>query len=112
MDESHFKALREISRQGELSQRDISRRIGLSLGRVNYIVNSLIEKGFVKAHRFKNSRNKMGYIYLLTPTGMAEKVRITRSFLVAKTREYERLSREIEELRHEVTSLNKTEKRA
>jgi EPS-associated MarR family transcriptional regulator len=102
MDESHFKALREISRDGSLSQRDLAGRIGLSLGRVNYIVRSLMENGYIKARRFKNSRNKIAYMYVLTPQGIKKRMETTTRFLALKTREYEELRREIEELEAEV----------
>jgi EPS-associated MarR family transcriptional regulator len=101
LDGTHLYALRELARDETLSQRDLSVRLGLSLGRVNYVVNSLIGKGLVKARRFKNSRNKLGYRYILTPEGIREKVVVTRRFLQAKLSEFERLQREIEVLRRE-----------
>jgi EPS-associated MarR family transcriptional regulator len=102
MDESHFKALKELARKGDLSQRELSDRIGLSLGRVNFLVNSLIKSGYIKARRFKNSKKKIAYMYVLTPKGVARRVEGARQFLERKTREYERLVAEIEELRAEV----------
>ncbi len=102
MDESHFKALREIAREGTLSQRDLAGRIGLSLGRVNFIVHSLIEAGYIKARRFKNARNKLAYMYVLTPSGISAKLRVTGRFLEQKSIEYQRLRDEIEELEREV----------
>jgi EPS-associated MarR family transcriptional regulator len=102
VDESHFKALREISREGTLSQRDLAGRIGLSLGRVNYIVHSLIKAGYIKARRFKNARNKLAYMYVLTPSGLSAKLRVTGRFLEQKSLEYERLRSEIEDLEREV----------
>jgi EPS-associated MarR family transcriptional regulator len=104
LDGSHFHALRELARDATLSQRDLAGRLGLSLGRVNYIVNSLIRMGLVKARRFKNSRNKLAYRYVLTPDGVRQKVQVTRRFLQEKIREYERLQREIEELRTEASA--------
>lgn len=100
-DGAQVYALRELSRDDTLSQRDLAGRLGLSLGRVNYVVNSLIRKGLVKARRFKNSRNKLAYRYVLTPEGVREKVVVTRRFLEAKLREYELLQHEIETLRRE-----------
>jgi EPS-associated MarR family transcriptional regulator len=102
MDESHFRTLKELARDGRLSQRELAQRVGLSLGRVNFIVNSLIEKGYIKARRFKNSRNKMAYAYILTPRGIAGKAEIMRKFIVRKIEEHDRLSREIEELTREM----------
>jgi EPS-associated MarR family transcriptional regulator len=101
IDGAHLYTLRELSRDDTLSQRDLAGRLGISLGRVNYVVNSLIGKGLVKARRFKNSRNKLAYRYVLTPEGISEKIKVTRSFLQAKLHEFERLQREIEELRRE-----------
>lgn len=95
MDESQFNTLRELAKDGSISQRELSRRMGLSLGRVNYIVNALLDKGYIKMERFKNSKNKIGYIYNLTPHGMSEKFRQTHAFLKRKTSEYERLKAEI-----------------
>jgi len=101
MDESQFKTLRELAKDGTLSQRDLSKRVGLSLGRVNYLVNALIEKGYIKAQRFKNSRNKIGYMYIITPKGFSAKVTQTYRFLQRKLEEYDRLRQEIETLRQE-----------
>jgi EPS-associated MarR family transcriptional regulator len=109
MDESHFKALMEMARNGHISQRELSAKVGLSLGRVNFIVNSLIEKGYVKARRFRNSNNKMAYMYILTPSGLRKKVDVMRSFMTEKTKEYERLKWEVEELRFELESLTEPE---
>lgn len=101
MNESHFKTLRELSANGNLTQRELSEKLGLSLGSVNYVIQALIGKGYVKAQRFKNSKNKMGYMYILTPKGMNEKVRQTQEFIHRKMVEYERLKHEIETLRNE-----------
>ena len=106
MDESQFKTLRELAKDGTLSQRDLSKRMGLSLGRVNYLVNALLEKGYIKAKRFKNSRNKIGYMYILTPKGISEKVRQTYIFLHRKLEEFDRLKQEIEALRRETQKNN------
>lgn len=101
MDESQFKTLRELSKDGTLSQRDLSKRMGVSLGRVNYIVNALLKKGYIKAKRFKNSRNKIGYMYIMTPKGVSTKVAQTYNFLQRKIDEFDRLKQEIETLRNE-----------
>jgi len=101
VNESHFKTLRELSSNGNLTQRELSERLGLSLGSVNYVIQALIGKGYVKAQRFKNSKNKMGYMYILTPKGMNEKVKQTQEFIHRKMVEYERLKREIETLKNE-----------
>ena len=101
MDESQFKTLRELAKDGTLSQRDLAKRMGVSLGRVNYLVNELLKKGFIKAQRFKNSKHKIAYMYILTPKGVSEKVNQTYHFLQRKLDEYHRLKQEIEILRQE-----------
>ncbi len=101
MDESQFQTLRELAKDGTLSQRDLSKRMGLSLGRVNYLVNELLRAGYIKASRFKNSRNKIAYMYVLTPKGMRAKLTQTYHFLHRKLDEYSRLRDEIETLRRE-----------
>lgn len=99
MKESQFKALREISAENEITQRALSSRLGLSLGSVNYIIKALIQKGYVKAKSFKNSNNKIGYIYILTPEGMKEKINQTETFMHRKREEYERLKAEMDTLK-------------
>ena len=101
MDDQQFQALRELAKDGTLSQRDLSKRMGVSLGRVNYLVNELLRAGYIKADRFKNSRNKIAYMYILTPRGMSAKLSQTHSFLRRKLDEYHRLREEIETLRQE-----------
>lgn len=106
MDETHFNTLRELARDGSLSQRELSRKMGLSLGRVNYVVNALLRKGYIKARRFKNSKNKSAYMYALTPKGISTKFAHTYGFLQKKLDEFERLKREIEMLRRETVLVN------
>ena len=107
MDESQFKALRELEKDSTLSQRDLSKKVGLSVGRVNYIINALLGKGYIKAQRFKNSKNKIGYMYILTPKGISERLFQTQAFLQKKTVEYEQLKAEIEKLREETGGVEK-----
>jgi EPS-associated MarR family transcriptional regulator len=101
MNEHQFKTLRELARDSSLTQRSLSEKIGLSLGRVNYIVNALIDKGYIKAERFKNSKNKMAYTYILTPKGVTEKIMQTQAFLARKSQEFELLRQEIEMLKRD-----------
>jgi EPS-associated MarR family transcriptional regulator len=101
MNEHLFNTLRELAKDSTLSQRDLSQKMWLSLGRVNYIVNALVEKGYIKAERFKNSKNKMAYMYILTPKGVKEKIMQTQMFLTQKSEEFERLKQEIDMLRIE-----------
>jgi EPS-associated MarR family transcriptional regulator len=104
MEEAHFRLLRLIESKPDLSQRELAREMGVSLGKVNYCVNALIAKGLVKARNFRNSRNKLAYAYLLTPRGAEQKATITLQFLQRKLAEYENLSREIAELRREAAA--------
>ena len=101
MDESQFKTLRELAKDSTLSQRDLSQKVGLSVGRVNYLINSLLKNGYIKAQRFKNSKNKAGYMYILTPKGIQARIVQTSTFLRKKTEEYEQLRQEIELLKKE-----------
>lgn len=103
-----LRLLREIKKSPELTQRELSSRLGISLGKVNFLLNALIRKGFVKAHNFKNSHNKKAYLYILTPHGLEEKARVTYRFLKRKMQEYERLESEIRELRKEIQDLGIT----
>jgi len=100
-----LRLLREIKKSPELTQRELSSRLGISLGKVNFLLNALIRKGFVKAHNFKNSNNKKAYLYILTPHGLEEKARVTYRFLKRKMEEYGRLESEIRELRKEIQDL-------
>lgn len=84
-----------------MSQRDMARELGISLGKANYCLRALIQKGWIKADNFKNSRNRTAYMYLLTPRGIEEKARLTLRFLQIKVREYETLRIEIEQLQRE-----------
>jgi EPS-associated MarR family transcriptional regulator len=79
----------------------MARALGTSLGKANYVLRALLEKGFVKAQNFSNSSNKRGYVYLLTPEGVAAKSELTRHFLARKLEEYDALRSEIERLRAE-----------
>jgi EPS-associated MarR family transcriptional regulator len=88
MNETEFKALRELSTDGTVSQRDLSKRIGLSLGGVNYVIKELMKKGYIKAQRFKNSNNKAAYVYAVTPQGINVRVQQTQYFLEKKLEEY------------------------
>ena len=101
--EEILKVLREITLTPEMTQRELSSRLGISLGKVNFLVNALIQKGLIKAHNFKNSNNKKAYLYYLTPAGLEEKAKITYRFLRRKMKEYEQLERDIRQLEQEVS---------
>ena len=100
-DEVRFKLLKLFEANPGLSQRDIAGELGISLGKVNYCVNSLIAKGWIKVTNFKNSKNKSAYLYLLTARGIEEKAGITARFLQRKLQEHAALTAEIEEIRNE-----------
>jgi len=101
-DHTSYGLLKTLEDNPGLSQRDLAKRLGVSLGKVNFCLNALIEKGCLKVNNFRNSDNKLAYAYLLTPQGVEQKARMTVEFLQIKVREYERLRAEIEELRREV----------
>jgi EPS-associated MarR family transcriptional regulator len=100
--EEFLKVLREIKESPELTQREIAARLGISVGKANFLVKSLVGRGFVKASNFKNSNNKVSYLYVLTPQGIEAKARATYRFLRQKMEEYERLQAEIQRLTQEV----------
>ena len=100
-DQTTYRMMRLLERSPEKSQRDLALELGISLGKVNDCLQSLIRKGWVKAARFKNSRNKAAYIYLLTPRGIEEKAALAARFLQDKVREHAVLCAEIEEIRRE-----------
>ena len=103
-EESHLKVLRLLESDPGLSQRDLSKALGISLGKTNYCMRALLDKGLIKMQNFRNSENKLGYAYLLTPAGIAAKAELTRNFLNIKMQEYEALRMEIEILRTELNS--------
>ena len=100
-DEYRYKILKRLEADPEISQRELAGELGISLGRVNFCVQALIEKGLIKAKNFRNSKNKKGYAYLLTPRGIEEKAKITVLFLKIKIAEHEALTKEIKNLREE-----------
>ena len=98
-DEYRYKILKILEANPEISQRDLARELNISLGRVNFCLKALIQVGLLKAANFRNSSNKMAYMYLLTPSGIEEKSAITARFLKLKLQEHANLQAEIEELR-------------
>ena len=101
-DEYRSKILRILEEDPQISQRELARQLDISLGKANYCLQALIEKGWIKANNFKNSNNKKAYMDLLTQRGIVEKTRVTARFLKRKMAEYEALQRELELLRREV----------
>ena len=95
---THYGLLKTLENNPGLSQRDLAKRLGVSLGKINFCLNALVEKGSLKISNFRNNENKLAYAYLLTPRGLEDKARITVGFLKHKLQEYEQLKKEIEEL--------------
>jgi len=100
-----YNVIKLIEQDPEISQRELSRELGVSLGKVNYCLHALIDKGWIKAKNFKNSSNKLAYRYLLTPKGVQQKTVVAANFLKRKLAEYEQLQLEIESLRQDVEQL-------
>ena len=105
-DEVAYKLLKLIESEPHLSQRNIAQKMGISLGKTNYCLKALIDKGFIKFQNFYNNRKKSAYIYFLTPQGIEEKAQVTYRFLQRKIKEYENIKVEIEKLKNE-TDLTK-----
>ena len=107
-DEIQFRILRLIDSTPEMTQRELARETGVSLGKVNYLLKALVEKGFIKARNFRNSNSKWAYLYALTPSGIEHRTRLTFEFLKRKNREFNELKAEIEELEAEAEKFNAT----
>jgi len=102
-EELRLRILRLLTDSPDLSQRELALRLGLSLGKTNYCLRALIDKGWVKVNNFRNSQNKLAYAYVLTPTGLSAKGAATAAFLRRKQEEFSMMEREIMELRQEVS---------
>lgn len=98
-EETCLKIMRLLQENPDLTQRELAEHLNVSLGSANYCLRALVEKGWVKMRNFAHSKNKFGYMYLLTPTGVLEKAELTSKFLAKKMVEYERLKQEIDQLR-------------
>tara|TARA_Y100000590_G_scaffold171597_1_gene196249 strand:+ start:944 stop:1243 length:300 start_codon:yes stop_codon:yes gene_type:complete len=96
-DQDHFNVLRKIQKNPESSQRELAEELGFSLGKLNYCLKALKNKGFVKIRNFKKNPNKMNYIYVLTPKGISEKTKLTLNFMERKMKEYDELKKEIKD---------------
>jgi len=101
-EERQLKALKLLQENPELSQRQLADALGVSVGAANYCLKALVEKGWVKLENFQKNPNKLGYLYLLTPMGIAAKTRLTGHFLARKLQEYEQIQQEIQELKREL----------
>ena len=100
-EDTHFRVLRLLEKTPDITQREMAEKLGVSTSGLNYCLKALIDKGWVKVQNFSQSKNKFGYVYVLTPLGIAEKVALTGRFLSRKMREYEQLRAEIERLQLE-----------
>jgi EPS-associated MarR family transcriptional regulator len=106
-EENRYKLLKLLHENPEMNQRQIASELGLSLGKVNFCLKALMEKGWIKIGNFSRSPNKKAYVYLLTLRGMEEKAKVTFDFLERKRKEYESLRAEIEQLQNEAKNLNR-----
>ncbi len=97
-EDTNFRVLRILQENPDLTQRELAEKLGVSVGGLNYCLNALIDKGWVKMQNFHQSKNKFKYVYLLTPQGMSERMALTSRFLQRKKAEYEALKAEIESL--------------
>jgi EPS-associated MarR family transcriptional regulator len=100
--ELEYRVLKLVEQYPQITQRQLSKELGVSLGKAHYVFKALVEVGWIKLENFQRSDNKLGYAYLLTPVGVVEKAKITRRFLHRKQQEYRQLKREIEQLQIEV----------
>jgi EPS-associated MarR family transcriptional regulator len=96
VDERELRVMCELTATPDITQRELACRLEVSLGAINFCMNALIDKGLVKMNNFKRSKNKMGFVYLLTPKGLSRKSQLTKRFLSLKIEEYELLQKEIE----------------
>jgi EPS-associated MarR family transcriptional regulator len=105
-EDTYFRVLRILQESPDVTQREIAQLLGVSTSGLNYCLNALIDKGWVKVHNFSESKNKFGYVYLLTPSGIAEKTALTGRFLHRKLKEYEEMRAEIDSLMSEVSEVS------
>ena len=95
--QDHFEILRKLNKKPQSSQRELAQELGFSLGKLNYCLKELQKKGLIKIENFKKNPNKINYLYVLTPEGLAQKTKLTINFMKRKMREYDELKKEIEE---------------
>lgn len=110
-DEDRYRILKLLANNSDMSQRQLADELGISLGKINYCLKALIEKGLVKANNFRRSPSKASYVYFLTSKGIEEKARVTLRFLKYKQKEYEALQKELDELRQEAAQLSELTKK-
>lgn len=105
LDDKYY-LFKELEKSESSSQRELANQMGISLGKINFILKALIAKGWVKMENFAQSNNKIGYRYILTPEGFKEKVKVTKAFLKRKEAEYEKIKKEIEQVKSEIVDQN------
>lgn len=103
-EDTNFRVMRLLQENPDLTQRELAEKLGVSVGGLNYCLKALMEKGLVKMQNFTHSKNKFGYVYVLTPRGISEKAKLTGAFLKRKLEEYEALKIEIESLKQNAES--------
>jgi len=106
--DAHYQVMHLLQKNPHITQRELSRELGLSLGKLNYCIKALANKGWIKIGNFTNSKTKYRYAYLVTPQGISEKARMTKEFLQRKIREYEALREEIDSLESEILASKDT----
>ena len=106
-EDTYFRVMRILQENPDLTQRELAEKLGVSVGGLNYCLNALMDRGWIKMQNFQNSKNKFKYVYLLTPQGISEKVALTSRFLERKMLEYETLKAEIESLHQDVQQASK-----
>ena len=107
-EDTHFRVLRLLQENPEMSQRELAETVGVSVGGIHYVLNALIEKGLVKLGNFTAAEDKRRYAYVLTPRGIARKAALTRAFLARKMEEYEALKEEIKQVQIEVDKFDQS----
>jgi EPS-associated MarR family transcriptional regulator len=101
-DSTQYKIYKLLEDNPHISQRELARQLGVSLGKANYCLKGLVEKGMIKASRFSNNKNKLVYLYLLTPKGIEHKAKVTLRYLKRRMQEYDEIREEIARLKEEV----------
>lgn len=109
--DTHLQVLRLLEANPQMSQRDLAAALGVSLGKTNFCLKALLDKGLLKMQNFQNSKRKLAYAYLLTPAGLSEKTALTGRFLTRKMQEFELLKAEIESLQRDASAYAKDVKR-
>ena len=104
--EEKFEILRKISKKPKSSQRQLAKELGISLGKLNYCVKELIQKGLIKIENFKKNQNKINYLYVLTPQGISSKTKMTINFMKRKLKEYDVLRMEVSEEKGRKENIN------